>query len=55
VHFNAYLAVPAFTVGVALALIYKRQGSLWPAVALHSVYNITSIVAAYVLQRYLGR
>ena len=52
-HFNAYLTVPAFLVGVALALIYRRQGSLWPAVMLHAAYNITSIVSAYALQHYL--
>jgi membrane protease YdiL (CAAX protease family) len=47
-HFNMYLFVPAFIVGVALALIYARSGSLWPAVVLHSLYNLTSIVLAYV-------
>jgi hypothetical protein len=46
-HFNAYLFIPAFIVGIALALIYARSGSLWPAVVLHSLYNLTSIALAY--------
>lgn len=46
-HLNPYLIVPAFIVGVALALVYARSESLWPAVILHSLYNLTSIVLAY--------
>jgi uncharacterized protein len=54
-HFNVYLALPAFIVGIALALIYKRRGSLWAAVMLHAAYNITLIVWAYALSPYLPK
>ncbi len=48
-HFSLYLFVPAVFVGIALALIYRRSGSLWPAIMLHAAYNLTSIVLAYSL------
>lgn len=40
--------VPALTViGVALALVYERSGSLWPAVVTHGVFNTIMIAALY--------
>jgi membrane protease YdiL (CAAX protease family) len=54
-HFNAYLTLPAFIVGVGLALIYKRRGSLWASVMLHAAYNVSLIVFAYALQPYLPK
>jgi membrane protease YdiL (CAAX protease family) len=36
--------IPVFALGVANALIFKRTGSLWPAVASHAVYNACVIL-----------
>ena len=42
------LLVPALTViGIALALIYERSGSLWPAIVTHGVFNALMIAALY--------
>ncbi|MFQ5776234.1 MAG: lysostaphin resistance A-like protein [Kiloniellaceae bacterium] len=42
------LLIPALTViGIALALVYQRSGSLWPAVVTHGVFNIVMITALY--------
>ena len=42
------LLVPALTmVGIALALIYVRSGSLWPAIVTHGVFNTLMIFALY--------
>ena len=51
VHFSAYLFVPFVVAGVALAIVARRTGSLWPAVMLHSLYNLSSVLLAYVLHR----
>ena len=53
-HFSMFLFVPTLIAGIGLAMIYRRQGSLWPAVMLHSAYNLTSIILAWVLRGYLG-
>jgi len=40
--------IPALTViGFALALIYQRSGSLWPAVIAHGVFNTIMIAMLY--------
>ncbi len=42
------LLIPALTVmGVVLAWIYERGGSLWPAVVCHGVFNTLMIFALY--------
>ena len=51
VHFSLYLFVPFVVAGVALAIVARRTGSLWPAVILHSLYNLSSVLLAYVLHR----
>ncbi len=52
-HFSPYLFVPAVFVGIALAMIYRRSGSLWPAIILHSAYNLSSILLAYSLPYFI--
>src|SRR5260221_607948 len=37
--FHFYTAPFAFPLGVAFAMIYLRYDSLWPGIALHSLYN----------------
>jgi membrane protease YdiL (CAAX protease family) len=51
VHFSAYLFLPFMFAGVALAIVARRTGSLWPAVMLHALYNLSSVALAYVLHR----
>ncbi len=42
--------VPALTaVGVALALLYQRCGSLWPVIVAHGAFNSIMIVMLYTL------
>jgi hypothetical protein len=36
--------VGAFLIGLVLALIYKRSGSIIPAIAVHMIYNFGSII-----------
>lgn len=36
---NVFQFVPHFVLGVVLALLVERTGSVWPAVAFHLVYN----------------
>jgi membrane protease YdiL (CAAX protease family) len=41
--------IPALTaVGMLLALIYERSGSLWPAVVTHGLFNAINTVLIYV-------
>jgi membrane protease YdiL (CAAX protease family) len=51
VHFSLYLFVPFVVAGVALAIVARRTDSLWPAVILHSLYNLSSLAFAYLLHR----
>lgn len=42
------MLIPAlFAVGLALAWIAERGGSIWPAVVTHAVFNIAMILALY--------
>ncbi len=34
--------------GVVLALLYERSGSLWPAIVLHGTFNLAAVFAVYV-------
>lgn len=46
-HFTAWLLVPTFMLGIALGWIASRNASLWPAVALHGLYNAVAVAAAF--------
>ncbi len=46
-HLYPPTAVSAFVLGVVLALVYERSGSLWPAVAIHAVNNTLIFVLAF--------
>jgi membrane protease YdiL (CAAX protease family) len=40
--------IPALAViGVILALVYEKSGSLWPAVVVHALFNSTGVVLVY--------
>jgi len=41
--------IPALAVlGVLLALVYEKSGSLWPAVAVHALFNSVGVVLVYI-------
>ena len=40
--------IPALAViGVILALVYEKSGSLWPAVIVHALFNSVGVVLVY--------
>ena len=45
-HGQAALLVPLATVGLGLATLAARSGSLWPSTAAHATFNLVAIVAA---------
>ena len=44
VHAIPWLIPSFFAIGVVLALLYERSGSLWPAVVAHGTYNAINLV-----------
>lgn len=49
VHFNLWLFVPVALIGVILAYLYERTGSLGPPIVLHALNNLSSILALYLV------
>lgn len=43
-HAQLTIFVPLFTLGFALAWVYRRTGSLWTCISLHAVFNGISVV-----------
>jgi hypothetical protein len=43
-HFSIYGLVPLFVVGLALAYVYERSGSLYSAIGFHAAFNLASLV-----------
>ena len=50
-HVTAWAVVPTFVLGIALGWLAWTRGSLWPAIALHSLYNAVVVGAAFWLAR----
>jgi membrane protease YdiL (CAAX protease family) len=44
-HLQLDIFVPLFVLGLALAWVYKRTGSLWTCIAFHSVFNALFVLA----------
>jgi membrane protease YdiL (CAAX protease family) len=44
-HLQLDVFVPLFALGLALAWVYKRTGSLWTSIALHALFNAISVLA----------
>ena len=44
-HAQLDVFVPLFTLGLMLAWVYKRTGSLWTSISLHALFNAISVVA----------
>lgn len=48
-HFTAWLFIPTFLLGLATGWLAFERRSLWPAVALHVLYNAVPVVIAFAL------
>ena len=44
-HLQLDVFVPLFALGLALAWLYKRTGSLWTSIAFHALFNGLSVLA----------
>ena len=44
-HLQLDIFVPLFALGLALAWVYKRTGSLWTSIAFHALFNGLSVLA----------
>lgn len=45
VHLQLTVFIPLFGLGVVLAWVYERTGSIWTAILLHAVFNGLSVIA----------
>jgi len=43
-HQQLSVFLPLFALGFALAWVYKRTGSLWTSIAMHSLFNAVSVL-----------
>lgn len=46
-HFNAWLAVPTFVLGMATGWLASTREGLWPAIWLHALFNAVPVVMAF--------
>lgn len=44
-HAQPDVFIPLFTLGLVLAWVYKRTGSLWTSISLHALFNGISVLA----------
>ncbi len=49
-HLSLELFVPIFVLGIFLAYLYQKTGSLYPGILLHSANNVVAVIALVVLQ-----
>ena len=48
-HRSLWLLFPTFVLGVALCWLAHERESLWPAIALHGLYNAITVAAAFLV------
>lgn len=46
-HWQVNVAIATFVLGLLLAWLYKRTGSLWPAILFHSLKNLVAFVIIF--------
>lgn len=46
-HFTPWMVVPTFVLGLAAGWIARTRESLWPAIALHALYNAVPVGIAF--------
>ena len=49
-HSRAWLIIPVTAMGAVLAFLYEREKSIGPAIVLHALNNLSSIILIYVLK-----
>ena len=49
-HLQLDVFVPLFALGLGLAWVYHRTGSLWTSISLHALFNGISVLAWYFLE-----
>lgn len=50
-HLDPWSIAPLAVIGVGLALLYYRTGSLWPNIVAHATVNTVALVAVYFLPK----
>lgn len=48
-HFNLWLFVPTLVLGAAAGWLVTRTRTLWPAIALHALYNVVPVAIAFLV------
>jgi len=48
IHFNLLQGAYAFILGIIIGIVYIRFNSIWYAIALHVIYNSTSIIITHI-------
>ncbi|MGD2071097.1 MAG: CPBP family intramembrane metalloprotease [Gemmatimonadota bacterium] len=43
-HLSTFQLLPTFVLGVVLALVVRRAGSLWPAIVAHATFNVMGLL-----------
>jgi membrane protease YdiL (CAAX protease family) len=51
IHGSLFAAVPIFALGVTLALLYRRTGSLAATIAMHAGFNAISVAIALLVRQ----
>lgn len=46
-HFDLWMFVPTFVLGLALGWLAENRRGLWPPIALHVLYNAVTVVAVF--------
>ncbi|MDP2181373.1 MAG: CPBP family glutamic-type intramembrane protease [Actinomycetota bacterium] len=46
-HFTVWLFVPTFVLGLAAGWLAHARESLWPAIALHALYNLVAVAVLF--------
>jgi membrane protease YdiL (CAAX protease family) len=54
IHLQPLAIAPIFILGYIFAYLYRRSGSIWPAVVMHVATNALGLGAAYLLSRLTG-
>ncbi len=48
-HRSLWMLFPTFALGVALGWLAHTRSSLWPPIALHALYNVITVAAAFLV------
>jgi membrane protease YdiL (CAAX protease family) len=51
IHYSAFAFIPIFVLGLILAYLYEKRGSLIPSITLHTVHNVLFIGYFFMVKR----